>query len=416
MLYYSKNRTRKYIVGGPMNEAAADAQGFKASGSNALYGDAIGYSLDNIKAAKTFNSSNSGSVVGADKPANPGGYVSADGYKTYGEENYVPNKTAVASTDDTYTADTAIQDKKGTNQSNTEKTKDAKNEDFINKNSEKLSGNGTIGGLVTSVGGIVADGAEKVIVDSANDGRSYVLTKKEKWANVGGAFVKGAAMGAITGALVGGGIFSVPMAAVGAILGGIGGVISGLFKNRRAKKDAEAALKAKGNDDYTNTSKLALNDMMSRSKNNKTVTSANATEKVDYTKSGFVLSTHFGGILSIHASVSIKTLARERKIEFFRSGGQLAETLNIIPKGVLHEEENELGDKGMPIVQCNAEKSVCEKKFEIEKDELILTLKNTKEAEALASGGKMEELGNFLTDQLLDNTHSFTEKFTYLNN
>ena len=39
----------------------------------------------------------------------------------------------------------------------------------------------------------------------------------------------------------------------------------------------------------------------------------------------------------------------------------------------------------------------------------------SKEAEKLAEGGKMGELGNFLVGQLLENTHSYTDKFKELN-
>lgn len=81
----------------------------------------------------------------------------------------------------------------------------------------------------------------------------------------------------------------------------------------------------------------------------------------------------------------------------------------------MHEENNDLGDKGMPVVKCDMAKNVCEKKYEIEKEELILTLDTTKTAEELAEGGKLKELGEFLIDELLDNTHSFTDKFTELN-
>jgi len=86
-----------------------------------------------------------------------------------------------------------------------------------------------------------------------------------------------------------------------------------------------------------------------------------------------------------------------------------------VPNGVLHEEFNELGDKGMPVVTCDMDKQVCEKKYEIEKDELILTKSTTKTAEELSKGGKLKELGEFMTLQLLANTHSFTDKFSDLN-
>ena len=52
-----------------------------------------------------------------------------------------------------------------------------------------------------------------------------------------------------------------------------------------------------------------------------------------------------------------------------KKGGPIKEYENIIPNGVLHEEENSLGDKGMPVVKCVS--NVCTKKYEIEKEELI---------------------------------------------
>lgn len=101
-------------------------------------------------------------------------------------------------------------------------------------------------------------------------------------------------------------------------------------------------------------------------------------------------------------------------IPVFKKGGRIQPTENIIPNGVLHEEENSLGDKGMPVVHCK--NNTCSKKYEIERDELIFTLAATKKTEELARSGNLKELGRFVKAQLLDNTHSFTDKYKELNN
>ena len=97
-----------------------------------------------------------------------------------------------------------------------------------------------------------------------------------------------------------------------------------------------------------------------------------------------------------------------------KKGGPIKEYENIIPNGVLHEEENSLGDKGMPVVKCVS--NVCTKKYEIEKEELIFTLDTTKKVEQLAKSKNHKALGEFVKEQLLDNTHSFSDKFSELNN
>jgi hypothetical protein len=124
-----------------------------------------------------------------------------------------------------------------------------------------------------------------------------------------------------------------------------------------------------------------------------------------------------GGVLKDSSYYEIKRLASmtTKLTPKFKKGGSLASTVNIIPNGVLHEENNKLGDKGMPVVKCDLEKRECTKKYEIEKEELILTLSSTEKAEALAKGGNLGELGSFLVGELLENTHSFSNKFNYLN-
>ena len=66
------------------------------------------------------------------------------------------------------------------------------------------------------------------------------------------------------------------------------------------------------------------------------------------------------------------------------------------------------------MVHCK--NNTCSKKYEIERDELIFTLAATKKTEELAKSGNLKELGRFVKAQLLDNTHSFTDKYKELNN
>lgn len=110
---------------------------------------------------------------------------------------------------------------------------------------------------------------------------------------------------------------------------------------------------------------------------------------------------------------SIKPLVSS--VPRFKKGGSIKPSENVIPNGVLHEEFNQLGDKGMPVVKCSMKGKKCEKQYEIEKDEMILTLRTTKKIEKLVKQGKLDELGKFVKDQILGNTHSFTDKFEELN-
>jgi hypothetical protein len=47
-----------------------------------------------------------------------------------------------------------------------------------------------------------------------------------------------------------------------------------------------------------------------------------------------------------------KTSSTKRRTAKKVYGGSITATENIIPNGVLHEEFNKLGDKGMPVVKC----------------------------------------------------------------
>lgn len=113
--------------------------------------------------------------------------------------------------------------------------------------------------------------------------------------------------------------------------------------------------------------------------------------------------------------LNLKTNTSEKTIRFKR-GGSIKPSENIIPNGVLHEEYNKLGDKGMPVVSCGTSLNSCSKKYEIEKDEMIFTLAASKEVEKLINDKDISALGEYVKKQVLHNTHSFTNKFKELNN
>lgn len=87
----------------------------------------------------------------------------------------------------------------------------------------------------------------------------------------------------------------------------------------------------------------------------------------------------------------------------------------MIPKGKLHKENNNLGkkDKGIPVIDNSGNKE-----FEVEKEELILTLEVTEQVEKLAAiynstqdELKLIELGKLLTEEILRNTKDNSGKF-----
>jgi hypothetical protein len=114
-----------------------------------------------------------------------------------------------------------------------------------------------------------------------------------------------------------------------------------------------------------------------------------------------------GGKLEVLPEVS-RTMAhiqreKDKKKNIYRSGG----SLNIIPKGVTHEEDNNIGDKGIPIVSGDVKKKVAE----IEVNELTLNKKTAEKVEALIEEFKktedpmvLKELGKYVQLELRENT------------
>ena len=290
----------------------------------------------------------------------------------------------------------------------------------------------TLGNSVTAVkapSAGLSSGAASAISEVGNMAGSFVSTlgddnnastntKKEKAATIGGAALKGASTGLSLGAAI-----PVPGAAVvGAAVGAVIGTVTGLFKNKKnskaAKKNARAeyisltsAAAAKGRAEVENKdTALATGVPSTLSARSDGETPASGYQSMALRRGGGTF--HYTLKKNFEREIDASPVAGS--IPVFKKGGRIQPTENIIPNGVLHEEENSLGDKGMPVVHCK--NNTCSKRYEIERDELIFTLAATRKTEELAKSGNLKELGRFVKAQLLDNTHSFTDKYKELNN
>lgn len=222
----------------------------------------------------------------------------------------------------------------------------------------------------------------------------------------GGAALAGAAAGSV-----------VPI--VGTAIGLAIGAIVGVFMSKKAKKKARKAgqerdVKMASIESAKNRSENSARDSMLAGAPAPTSAYGNAAEGV----SGGYLSARNGGSFYF----KLKESSSENRVKMIKPappkklkrGGTIKATENIIPNGVLHEEFNKLGDKGMPVVKCK--NNACEKKYEIEMDEMIFTLDTTKTVEKMIKEGDLKKLGRYVKTQVLDNTHSYTDKFNDLNN
>lgn len=233
-------------------------------------------------------------------------------------------------------------------------------------------------------------------------------------AGVGGATAVGVGGGtALAGAAAGS---VVPI--VGTAIGLAIGAIVGLVMTKKAKKKAKAAgrtrdIREESIASAKNRSENASRDTLLTGGPAPTSSVTSGGEGIP----GGYLSARNGGSFHFSLRESLSSnrlqLIKPEAPKKLKRGGSIKATENIIPNGVLHEEFNELGDKGMPVVKCK--NNTCEKKYEIEKDEMIFTLDTTKTVESLLKGGDLKKLGTFVKQQVLDNTHSFTDKFNDLN-
>ena len=100
-----------------------------------------------------------------------------------------------------------------------------------------------------------------------------------------------------------------------------------------------------------------------------------------------------------------------------RAGGKLEEPgeVNVVVKGKLHKENNNLGnkDKGIPVIN---ESGI--KEYEVEEGEVIFRQEVTLKIEELAKAYEenkddtlLEELGNYMIEELLNNTQDNYGKF-----
>ena len=190
---------------------------------------------------------------------------------------------------------------------------------------------------------------------------------------------------------------------IGAVVVGLGFAIASLLGRKKKKRAAARARKrqiASLNAQQMAERKAELQTGTNTSVNAPAPTAYGASQPSTYEVA------RKGGVLYSKKKVLATPMLKK--------GGPIKEYENIIPNGVLHEEENSLGDKGMPVVKCVS--NVCTKKYEIEKEELIFTLDTTKKVEQLAKSKNHKALGEYVKEQLLDNTHSFSDKFSELNN
>ena len=244
------------------------------------------------------------------------------------------------------------------------------------------------------------------------DGKNDLKKSTSKGLTTGaslGATV-GTAMGATTATAIGSSLgISASLAAgvavpvVGAVVVGLGFAIASLFGRKKKKRAAARARRrqiASLNAQQMAERKAELQTGTNTSVNAPAPTAYGASQPSTYEVA------RKGGVLYSKKKVLATPMLKK--------GGPIKEYENIIPNGVLHEEENSLGDKGMPVVKCVS--NVCTKKYEIEKEELIFTLDTTKKVEQLAKSKNHKVLGEFVKEQLLDNTHSFSDKFSELNN
>jgi len=266
---------------------------------------------------------------------------------------------------------------------------------------------GLSGGAAAGIGaaGSLAGG----LLQGIDDNKNYKYSGKEKAGTIGGSILSGAAAGAAAG-------FNPISIGIGAAVG----LITGLIKNKKKKKEAAGHLKVKTAKEKAVAENITRSEVLNRDRLLSSAPTTTAQTPRPYSSGYGVRSRKTGGSFSpITFSVSdapnsIKYQAPpELTPKKFKRGGTIKPTENIIPNGVLHEEFNDLGDKGMPVVKCKD--NSCEKKYEIEKDEMIFTLDATKKVEDLAKKGDFDYLGSFVKTQILNNTHSFTPKFDDLN-
>lgn len=233
----------------------------------------------------------------------------------------------------------------------------------------------------------------------------------DKEINEGGMAGAGALSGAGKGLAMGaaiGSVFPGPGTAIGAAAGAVIGGAVGFFKGRKEGKEAQ----------IERTKLLKRRSGAQREQKKGLV--ADKSNKLMSSVGNSYAGMKFGGKfymskVSFKLTEDIGPITKRKFVSLpkFKRGGKITNDNNIVPNGVSHEEKNDLGTKGMPVIKCG--KASCEKMYEIESDELILTLATTSEIEKLVKGGNTKKLGKFVMDELLNNTHAYSDNYKFLN-
>jgi hypothetical protein len=133
-----------------------------------------------------------------------------------------------------------------------------------------------------------------------------------------------------------------------------------------------------------------------------------AIQDEETSKNLLTFSMEKGGSLDIMMDIikeqRLSKRAEKENIDVHRSGG----AVNIIAKGVLHEDKNSIGDRGIPIVTKDGKKKFAE----IEKNEIVFNKDTASEIERLTKMHKdnpedkevLKELGNLMKGEILNNT------------
>lgn len=243
----------------------------------------------------------------------------------------------------------------------------------------------TGGGLnagVVSAGVGLASGIGTALIDSNSDTGTdaYGIEMPESSGSaVGKGALQGAASGAATGAMFG------PWgAAIGGVVGGLGGALKGKLGNKQANKAYDTAFSKANKSFIKNQDAQKYQAMMG--------------------KDGINFGRKFNEITS----------DKKGLIPIFKVGGQLGEP-NVIAKGKLHKENNNLGngDKGIPVIDSDGTK-----KYELEKEEWITTSDVTSQLQTMAAkynssndDSDLESLGQYVSEQFMSNTQDNSKRY-----
>jgi len=231
---------------------------------------------------------------------------------------------------------------------------------------------------LTNIGTNIASSIIENNKDTSVNGFGFetIDPKYEKAAARVGGFAKGAAAGASIGGAAGT-IIGPWGTVIGTAAGALGGGLAGLFASRARRK---------------------------------------AQEKIDEYNKKYQKA--FAGQVRNQDILAAQALMASKGIKTFKNGGKLLEkpgAVNIVTKGKLHKENNNLGnkDKGIPVVSADGKKE-----YELEKEELVLRREATLHIEDLVKqydetkdDAVLEQLGEYVANELLNNTVDHSEKY-----